>query len=130
MTAAGIDIGGANLKGVREDWLVATRAFALWREPGGLAAALRELLAALEPFDRLAVTMTGELCDCFETKAEGVRHCLDSVVRSSKHRGTQQILVWSTKGKFLSLASALRDPLLVAAANWLARMYHSKDGPP
>ena len=29
--------------------------------------------------DRLAVTMTGELCDCFRTKAEGVLHILAAV---------------------------------------------------
>ena len=53
--------------------------FALWRDPQGLAAALAALIDSAPAADRLAVTMTGELCDCFRTKAEGVRHILAAV---------------------------------------------------
>jgi len=120
LLVAALDIGGANLKAVGPDGAAVTRPFELWRRPEGLADALEDLLCKLERAEVLAVTMTGELCDCFETKKEGVRHCLDSVVRSSKRSGEQRILVWTTEGKFRSVADALRDPVPVAAANWLA----------
>lgn len=116
MTAAGIDIGGANLKGVREDGLVATRAFALWREPGGLATALRELLAALEPFDRLAVTMTGELCDCYSSKEEGVLHILAAVEEATAIAPQ----FWLLDEGLSDLEKARAEPLQAAAANWQA----------
>jgi uncharacterized hydantoinase/oxoprolinase family protein len=46
--------------------------FSLWREPEHLAAALDELMASAPASTWLGVTMTGELCDSFRTKAEGV----------------------------------------------------------
>lgn len=116
MTAAGIDIGGANLKGARDDGLVASRAFALWREPEGLAAALRELLAMLEPFDRLAVTMTGELCDCYSSKEEGVLHILAAVEEAAAIAPQ----LWLLDEGLCGLEKARAEPLQAAAANWQA----------
>ena len=46
--------------------------FALWRESPQLAQKIRTAIAEAPRSQRLAVTMTGELADCFETKAEGV----------------------------------------------------------
>jgi probable H4MPT-linked C1 transfer pathway protein len=68
-------------------------------------------------FDRLAVTMTGELCDCFATKYEGVNAILDAVAEAA---GSAPVAVWRTDGRFVDLAEARRTPLLTAAANWLA----------
>ena len=116
MTAAGIDIGGANLKGARDDGLVASRVFALWREPEGLAAALRELLAMLEPFDHLAVTMTGELCDCYSSKEEGVLHILAAVEEAAR----TPVQVWLLDEGLCELEKARSEPLRAAAANWQA----------
>src|SRR5438067_6558783 len=75
----GLDIGGANLKVAHTDGTARSRPFALWKEPALLAERLRNLCSEFPPFDRLAVTMTGELCDCFATRREGVRHILDAV---------------------------------------------------
>ena len=116
LNAAGIDIGGANLKGARDDGLVATRSFPLWRERDGLARALEELLASLQPFDRLAVTMTGELCDCYAGKEEGVLHILASVEKAA---GTVPS-VWLIGGGLSSIEMARSEPLRAAAANWHA----------
>ncbi|MFP6738325.1 MAG: hydantoinase/oxoprolinase family protein [Planctomycetota bacterium] len=116
MNTAGIDIGGANLKGARDDGIVVTRAFALWREPEGLAAALRELLAALEPFDRLAVTMTGELCDCYSSKEEGVLHILAAVEEAAAIAPQ----FWLLDEGLCDLERARAEPLQAAAANWQA----------
>lgn len=116
MSAAGVDIGGANLKGARGDGLVVTRPFALWRQRDGLPRALGELLASLEPFDRLAVTMTGELCDCYQSKEEGVLHILAAVEKAS---GVSP-LVWLPGEGLASLERARSGPLQAAAANWHA----------
>ena len=81
MSWLGLDIGGANLKAANAAGWAQSIPFALWRDPAGLAAALAELIAQAPAADRLAVTMTGELCDCFRTKAEGVRHILAAVAQ-------------------------------------------------
>jgi hypothetical protein len=65
----------------------------------------------------LAVTMTGELCDCFETKRQGVTAILDAVQRAA---GNVRVRVWNNQGRFADLDAARADPLPIAAANWLA----------
>ena len=75
----GLDVGGANLKAAHTAGPAVSRPFPLWKRPGDLADELRALVAPLPPFERLAVTMTGELCDCFATKREGVLHILTAV---------------------------------------------------
>ncbi len=124
MTAIlGWDVGGANLKVARVvgdpprvDRTI-ERPFALWREPQRLAERLAELAAAMGPAQRHAVSMTAELCDCFATKAEGVRHVLDSM-RSALPGAP--LAVYGADGRFHSVPEAAKRPLLVAAANWRA----------
>ena len=76
MTWLGLDIGGANLKAANATGWARFRFFPLWREPQHLSAAIEELVNNAPDFDALAVTMTGELCDCFETKRDGVNAIL------------------------------------------------------
>jgi (4-(4-[2-(gamma-L-glutamylamino)ethyl]phenoxymethyl)furan-2-yl)methanamine synthase len=61
--------------------------------------------------------MTGELCDCFETKREGV-HAIIKAVRFAS--GGRRIRVWSTDGEFVDSEQAKANHLKVAAANWHA----------
>jgi len=61
--------------------------------------------------------MTGELCDCFDSKADGVRHILRAVEEVS---GPAAIRIWTTAGDFRSCADIVREPLLAAASNWVA----------
>jgi probable H4MPT-linked C1 transfer pathway protein len=82
-----------------------------------LPDALGELLRIMPQSDALAVTMTGELCDCFENKRQGVNVILDAV-RSAA--GRIPIHVWTTTGAFKDLDEAKADFLQTAAANWLA----------
>jgi len=91
--------------------------FALWKQPDLLPNALAEVLAIFPKTTELAITMTGELCDCFETKAEGVARILASVRAAS---GQMPVRIWSTSGDFVSPEIAVEHPLLVAAANWHA----------
>jgi probable H4MPT-linked C1 transfer pathway protein len=116
-SALGLDVGGANLKAAHSRGAARSHPFALWKAPAALPDALRELLHDWPPYDRLAVTMTGELCDCFASKREGVRAILDAV---SAVAGATPVRVWLTDGRLVDLAAARADPLAAAAANWLA----------
>lgn len=117
MQVVGLDIGGANLKAASTDGQAVALPFPLWREPERLAAALQELMAPLPRPERIAVAMTGELADCYATKADGVREILGAV---NELAGPCPVDVWQTSGEFVSPAVAVEDPLLTAAANWHA----------
>lgn len=112
-----LDVGGAHLKAAHSGGGVRLQPFELWKNPSGLAAALNGLLQTLPTFDLLAVTMTGELCDCFESKRQGVSVILDAVAAVAGHTPVQ---VWCNDGRLVDTAEARAIPLQVAAANWLA----------
>jgi len=112
-----LDIGGANLKAADGRGFAASHSFALWRHSHQLADSLRTLIAEAPPADHLAVTMTGELADCYRTKAEGVTHILEAVQAAADHRHTR---VYLTDGRLVTPAVACSLPLLVAASNWHA----------
>src|SRR5262245_8217240 len=116
-TALALDIGGANLKAAHSSGPARSRPFALWKTPAALPDALRDMLRDWPPYDLLAVTMTGELCDCFATKREGVLAILDAV---SAVVGSTPVRVWLTDGRLVDLAAVRAAPRLAAAANWLA----------
>jgi probable H4MPT-linked C1 transfer pathway protein len=116
-TVLGLDIGGANLKAAHSGGAVGWQPFALWKNPGGLARELAGLRTAFPPSDVLAVTMTGELCDCFESKRQGVNAILDAVEQAA---GPVPVRVWRTDSRFTKVAAARAEPLRTAAANWLA----------
>jgi probable H4MPT-linked C1 transfer pathway protein len=61
--------------------------------------------------------MTGELCDCFETKRAGVNAILNAVLNVSRSR---PVRVWTTDGGFVDTEEARRHHLKVASANWHA----------
>ncbi|HEY3787575.1 MAG TPA: hydantoinase/oxoprolinase family protein [Urbifossiella sp.] len=113
----GLDIGGANLKAATADKRAVSVPFALWKQPDRLPAALADLADQFPDATEFAVTMTGELCDCFETKRQGVNAILDAVEFAAKGRFVR---VWSTDGKFIDVEQSRRDHLKVAAANWHA----------
>lgn len=117
MNTLGLDIGGANLKAVHSSGVVRWQPFPLWKQPHELPDALHALLRSLPASDVLAVTMTGELCDCFETKRQGVAAILDAVAAAA---GPTPVRVWQTDGTFADVASARAAPLRTAAANWHA----------
>lgn len=112
-----LDVGGANVKAAtrgRGAWSVR---FETWRRPERLAALLHAIGLEAAPFEGVAVSMTAELCDCFATRAEGVRAVLEAVSQALPGRKAH---VWKTDGRFSPLSSALVTPQLAAASNWLA----------
>jgi probable H4MPT-linked C1 transfer pathway protein len=113
----GLDIGGANIKAAHTDGTARTVPFEVWKRPDGLTAAIESIAASLPPSSCVALTMTAELCDCYPTKRAGVRDILDAVTRAFPDRS---IAVWGMDGSFHSVAEIRDDPILAAAANWLA----------
>ena len=102
----GIDVGGANLKVATESG-VETSYCPLWK-----GAPLVEALSRYrsEGVDGTAVVMSGELADCFSSKAEGIAWIVDAVKRVFPGA-----LFFGTDGSFHS------DPSpALAAANWFA----------
>lgn len=117
MSWLGLDIGGANLKAADGDDWTRSRAFPLWREPNRLTAALAALIADAPKHHGLAVTMTGELCDCFASKAEGVRYILAAVGEVAAGR---DVCVYLVDGRFATIDEACALPQRAAASNWHA----------
>jgi probable H4MPT-linked C1 transfer pathway protein len=118
MNTLALDIGGANIKAAHSSGGAWSVPFALYRQPEKLGEMLGYAAIVLPPFDRVLVTMTAELCDCFETKRQGVDSVLSEVIRLA---GKRPVRVWSTKGRFISPAEAVAESLTVAAANWHAQ---------
>ena len=117
MSWLGVDIGGANLKLADGNGYAESHSFALWKNPDSLIQQLRTCIAQAPLADHLVVTMTGELADCFETKAEGVCFILDSVEQAADGRHTR---VYLHNGTMVTPHVAKRRPREVAAANWHA----------
>ena len=118
----GWDVGGANVKAAlvadsRSEPTVLEHPFPLWREPCRLPSVLAEVADRLGGSHNMAVTMTAELADCFNTKREGVAFVLDAF--RTAFPGIEP-WVYGVDGRFRSADAARRRPLLVAAANWRA----------
>jgi probable H4MPT-linked C1 transfer pathway protein len=115
----GLDIGGANIKAATADGESRSEPFALWRAPQELAGRLQRLglpVGGGRP-DLIALTMTGELADCFESKSEGVRRIVESV--EAGFPGIP-LRVWLTSGEFAEPGDAVELWNLAAAGNWHA----------
>jgi hypothetical protein len=113
----GLDIGGAHVKLADGKGYATSHPFAMWKQPQHLDQELRTMIAQAPRCDHLAVTMTGELADCFETKSEGVRFILEAVRKASDSRHTR---VYLSNGTLVTPQVAATRPLQVAAANWHA----------
>ncbi len=113
----GLDIGGANVKLADGCGYAVSQPFALWQRPDDLGQMLKCLIAQAPTCDHIAVTMTGELADCFQNKTEGVQRILDAVEQAVEGRTTG---VYLTCGVLETVSAARRRVAEVAAANWHA----------
>ncbi len=87
----------------------------MWQEWQSLAISIAKLLDECPAFVGVAVTMTGELADCFATRAEGVAVILEqltSIVPASMVR------IYCVDGTWKTVSQSARDPWSVAASNW------------
>lgn len=117
MTWLALDIGGANIKVADGLGYAQSYGFAMWNQSSRLAQQIRTAISEAPPADHLAVTMTGELADCFASKTAGVRFILEAVNEAADHRHTRVYLV---DGRLVSPQVAATMPLLAAASNWHA----------
>jgi (4-(4-[2-(gamma-L-glutamylamino)ethyl]phenoxymethyl)furan-2-yl)methanamine synthase len=123
----GLDIGGANTKAVFvtvkagkiQQAKSAVEYLPIWKTPKNLPATLSAIKNKLCAFslDGVGVTMTAELSDAYKTKREGVNHILSSVKRIFPDI---PIFVLNTDAKLQSVEDSIREPLIVASANWAA----------
>lgn len=116
----GIDIGGANLKYATVDGRCFERSFPLWTQSEGLAEQLASDVARFESVQSLAVTMTGELADCFLARAQGVRFIVEQVAQCIPAVAPEQVRFYGTDGRFHSADEAKANWETIAASNWHA----------
>lgn len=119
---AGLDVGGANLKLACTGGYCDARSFPMWTDFQRLGSVVAEMLKQAQAENNLkisglAVTLTGELADCFASRHEGVAYILQQLAAC---HDPQQTWVYATDGRFLSPQQACDDPWAVAASNWHA----------
>lgn len=112
-----LDVGGANIKAAHSSGQARSLPFELWKRPDGLTEVLARLAATFPPSDRVALTMTAELCDCYPTKKVGVLSVLDAVQTALTGL---PLRVWGTDRRFHDVEEVRRQTSLAAASNWLA----------
>jgi hypothetical protein len=112
-----LDVGGANIKAAHASGPARSLPFELWKRPDELSSVLAALLATFPTSERMALTMTAELCDCYPTKAVGVLTVLEAVLDAF---GGRPVHVWGVDGRFHSVADVRARPAIAAASNWLA----------
>lgn len=110
-----LDIGGANLKSADGRGFANSLGFALWKRPAELAEGLRELIGQSPAAEHFAVTITGELADCYQTKAEGIHSILYALESLTDGR---QVVVYLCNGEFCTPTEAREKTLLASASNW------------
>ncbi len=118
-TTIGWDIGGAHLKAAKAEngRVVAAlqAATPLWQGLDSLHAAFADLARRLGPADAHGVTMTGELCDAFASRREGVAGLAEIAAR---HLPAPRL--YAGAAGFVAIGEAAAEALQIASANWRA----------
>ncbi|MCZ7626604.1 MAG: hypothetical protein M5R38_13210 [Candidatus Methylomirabilis sp.] len=121
----GWDIGGANVKAARllcadgraESGRAVRRHFELWHNSNSLHSLLQTIYAELGPTDAMVVTMTGELCDAFADRAEGVAFIINAVRAAVPDIPLYAI---DLDGRLMCLDTGEVELLTLAPTNWIA----------
>ena len=117
----GWDIGGAHLKAARvKDGRVEAAVQAatpLWLGLGSLEAAFDAVDAELGRADQHAITMTGELCDAFASRREGVAGL---AAIAARHLAPSALRLYAGRAGFVELGEAASHAADIASANWHA----------
>jgi probable H4MPT-linked C1 transfer pathway protein len=122
MNIIGWDVGAVHVKAA---WLgdkvqVASQPLEIWHDKNLLPQILRSVYKLASPGlapKAMAVTMTAELSDAFETKREGVLFILECLKTCFPKPA---IYCLNLAGEFVPLKDAQNRPLEFASANWLA----------
>jgi probable H4MPT-linked C1 transfer pathway protein len=120
MTASiGWDIGGAHLKAARAEngriVAAAEAATPLWQGLDSLHAAFASLKARLGEADVHGVTMSGELCDAFPSRRDGV---VGLAGIAASHLGAPRLYAGALG--FVAIGEAAERAARIASANWRA----------
>lgn len=117
----GWDVGGAHLKAARAEDGVISRAAQipcpLWQGLQELDLAFGKAEAAVGQAPLNAITMTGELCDIFVTREEGVAQLAASLARLLSPR---RAVFYAVCSGFSGESEAASRAVEVASANWHA----------
>jgi probable H4MPT-linked C1 transfer pathway protein len=117
----GWDIGGAHLKAARVKnghvEAVVQEATPLWLGLGSLEAAFDAIRAQLGRADRHVITMTGELCDAFPTRREGVAGL---AAIAANHLAPSAPSIYAGRAGFVDLGEVGSHAPDIASANWHA----------
>ncbi|MEM1067840.1 MAG: hydantoinase/oxoprolinase family protein [Planctomycetota bacterium] len=119
----GIDIGGANLKYASSEGRATSSFFPMWKQPDDVASTIIQDVGQyfdVATLDALAVTITGELADCFTDREHGVRHLVQQATQAADHLGVRLIRFYGVDGKLHDAQSAFEQTDQIAAANWHA----------
>ena len=117
----GWDIGGAHLKAARvKDGrveAVVQAATPLWLGLDSLESAFDTLCAQLGQADRHVITMTGELCDAFPSRREGV---VGLAAIAADHLAPSIPIIYAGRAGFVEPGEAAQHAADIASANWHA----------
>lgn len=119
----GIDVGGANLKYAATSGGSLSRFFPMWQKSEQLADVIAEDLVSRfsqTAIKHLAVTMTGELADCFIDRDQGVRHIVSHTRKAAERLAIEDVSFYGVNGIFHGPDAACDAVDTVAAANWHA----------
>ena len=117
-----LDVGGAAIKAADGAGWAAAEPFPLWREWRRLPEEIGRMLER-RPARRVVATMTGEIADCYPSRAAGVRHIV-AAIEAAAARGPSDGGIYRVDGSIVPAAEAVARPLEAAASNWhaLARL--------
>lgn len=119
-TIVGLDVGGAHLKVavIDTDGLKHASQFAcpLWQGAQHLDAALEQAAHHTSRADSIAITMTAELSDLFDSRREGVHTIVDRLTSAFGPRA----LFWQGRQRFGTAAEAKANHTDVGSVNYLA----------
>lgn len=116
----GVDIGGANIKYCTNDGQACSTNFPMWKLADQLVDALHQDCRRFTDIDSIAITMTGELADCFLDRAIGVQHIVSHACRAALKCGIRDLRFYGVDGQFHDATSANESVDRIAAANWHA----------
>lgn len=87
----------------------------MWKQPFALARTIVEMLMECPAFCGIAVTMTGELADCFLTRTEGVAVIVEQITSCLP---AHMVAIYCVDGQWRKPSQAVREPWVAAASNW------------
>lgn len=118
----GIDVGGANIKAASSDTSFSKTIYApLWENKDILYEVLadikKEVKSKRKRIEAIVVVMTGELCDCFKTKKEGILY-IENAINDIFEKEHPKF--FSAEGIFENSDIVKENPFLFSSTNWLA----------